>query len=131
MRTKGKPVEPEAVLPIPPMFQVRGEEQQYEGVDAAIRRARKKGRGSVVIRVSDGEVMATVPGWLSKPKDMDDIPIEASDLEVSAHGMLSHLELMKDKGDKKPNPLEVFTQHLATETAKAIHQNGTTPAPQN
>jgi hypothetical protein len=45
-------------------FQVRGEEETYTDILEAVGRAKKKGRGSEVIRSSDGALLATVPGWL-------------------------------------------------------------------
>jgi hypothetical protein len=48
-------------------FQVKGEEKVYEDPCDAIRRARALGAGSEVIRLSDGKLIAEVPGYIPPP----------------------------------------------------------------
>ncbi len=48
-------------------FQVKGEETLYDDPTEAVRRARKLGGGSVVIRLSDKKVIAHVPGYIPSP----------------------------------------------------------------
>lgn len=45
-------------------YQVRGEATIYDDPCAAIRRARKRGKGSEVIRLSDQKLIASVPGYI-------------------------------------------------------------------
>lgn len=46
------------------LFQVKGEEQVYKDPCEAMARSRELGGGSVVIRLSDSKVIATVPGYI-------------------------------------------------------------------
>ena len=48
-------------------FQVKGEKTIYDDPVAAIRRARERGAGSKVIRLSDGKLIAEVPGYIPPP----------------------------------------------------------------
>ena len=47
----------------PEGFQIRGETHVYDNVVDALRHSRKLGRGAEVIRLSDGALLATVPGY--------------------------------------------------------------------
>jgi hypothetical protein len=68
-------IEAPSLPPEPPpfeeRFQVRGEVTQYGDVVEAVKRAKKKGRGSEVFRVSDGAVLATISGHLP-PRPRED-----------------------------------------------------------
>lgn len=48
-------------------FQVKGEEKLYDDPIEAIRRARRLGAGSEVIRLSDKKLIAQVPGYIPPP----------------------------------------------------------------
>jgi hypothetical protein len=48
-------------------FQVRGEERIYDTPEEAMERSRQLGGGSVVIRLSDRKVIASVPGVVPPP----------------------------------------------------------------
>lgn len=47
-------------------FQVKGEEQLYDDPCEALKAARKKGPGAVVIRLSDRKPIAEVRGYIPK-----------------------------------------------------------------
>jgi hypothetical protein len=48
-------------------FQVKGEDTIYNDPCDAVARARKLGAGSMVVRLSDGKLIAVVPGYIPAP----------------------------------------------------------------
>jgi len=48
-------------------FQVKGEDTIYNDPCDAVARARKLGAGSRVVRLSDGKLIAVVPGYIPAP----------------------------------------------------------------
>jgi hypothetical protein len=48
-------------------FQVKGEDTIYNDPCDAVARARKIGAGAMVFRLSDGKLIASVPGYIPAP----------------------------------------------------------------